>query len=187
MDDLKFENQLLKAEIAAVRFELQAANEKQRVQNQGYAALSSQVKEIETVKNRVKILQQENTRLCNALIQTEAEEVEIKKLRGKIAELEHTIKNYRESDHEKEMGNLAKLMMKQDNIIRGLNKDVRASESEKNRLKEENKALAQQRGLSQIRKQKNNKPIGSYIVPFILGGCSAAGVIIVVSALRMIF
>ncbi|HEV7642789.1 MAG TPA: hypothetical protein VGO50_02500 [Pyrinomonadaceae bacterium] len=184
MDDLKFENQLLKAEVVTLRLEKQAASERQRVQDQSRAALSLQVREIETVKSRVKILQQENTRLRNALTQMEAKEVEIKTLRGKIAELEHSIKNYSESDHEKEIGNLAKLMMKQDDIIRGLNKDARALQNENNKLWKENKAFAAQ--LEQVQEEINGRDIRTNIFLFALGSCTMGGLVIAVFILKMV-
>jgi chromosome segregation ATPase len=181
MDDLKFENQILQAEVAALISELREAKENENSRRTENGALLEQQKEMQAAKDQVKVLHEENKRISLELAQSKNKHVEIDSLKQRIIELEWNLKSYRESDHQKEIASMTKLMLKQDDIIRELGKDIRAAEFDRTKLKEEIKLLNYRLSSPYIQKRKAE----GKIISFMIGGCVTGGVIIISYILRI--
>jgi chromosome segregation ATPase len=117
MNDLHFENQLLQAEVAALRSELQESAEKHGSEAEKNKSLSRQLTDLQSVKVQARTLEEQNREMNQELsrLKTGQGEIEIFKIR--IFHLENELNSLKETDVQAKIVQLNKVIARQDGIV----------------------------------------------------------------------
>lgn len=172
MNDLQFENQLLQAEVTALRSEFKEATEKRRIECEKNRSLVNQIADLQTVNARADALEEENKGLTLELTQLKKEHVEIGILGACIRRLEDERDILKKTDVQTKISRLNEIIADQRKIVEEFARKYQKERGANERLKIEISSLSSRLSSSYLDWQR----IKWKTISFTLGGCLVIGI-----------
>lgn len=154
MNDLYFENQILQAEVAALRSELTEATEKHRKALGENRSLSRQLGEMRPFKTWATTLEEQNRNLNLELTKLKTEQAETETFRSRISHLENELRILKETDTQMKIVRLKEVVANQDKIVAEFTRKLQRERKANERLKIENRSLSARLSSSNLNWQR---------------------------------
>lgn len=174
MDDLKFENQILQAEVAALRGELSEVKEKYGFEAKKIAAAQLRLNELETLKQDYADVGEENMILNTRLAQLEKVHIEIESWKGLASRLKRQVEDLSESGSRRTITFLKEMIKDRDEVIETNKWRLYRKTQDVEKLEAEVKFLEYQMTWPAIRKRNRKWKLISLVLAFCLAVISIA-------------